>query len=200
MTEEHPLEDVLHTAVEKADGSEVSVGDLLEEYGARSFGPVFLILGLLTILPPLGGIPGLPAVVAFVILLFSVQMLFGRDHIWLPGFVRDLSISGGKISKAEDTSKGTLKFIDRMITERLKWVTSGPAQYAAALLVSLMALIMIPLELVPFAVAVPGAAICMVGMALLARDGVLMLLAFALSAIALGVLISFSPLGSMFGA
>ena len=82
-----------------------------------------------------------------------------------------------------------------MITERLKWATSGPAQYAAASLVSLMALIMIPLELVPFAVAVPGAAISMVGVALLARDGALMLLAFSLSVIALGVLIAFSPLG-----
>lgn len=200
MSEEQPLENVLETAVEKADGGEISVGDLLEEYGARSFGPVFLILGLLTILPPLGGIPGLPAAVGVIILLFSLQMVFGRSHIWLPGFVRDLSIKGEKIEKAEDKSEGTRKFIDRMITERLSWATSGPAHYAAAVLVSLMALIMIPLELVPFAVAVPGAAICMVGMALLARDGVLMLLAFALSAIALGVLISFSPLGSMFGA
>ncbi|MFC6196508.1 exopolysaccharide biosynthesis protein [Ponticaulis profundi] len=199
MADTQPLEHVLETAAEEAEGEKVSVGDLLDLYSHRSFGPIFLLLGLLTVVPPLGGIPGLPAAVGVVILLFSLQMIFGAEHIWLPDFIEKLSIKKDKIETANEKSKGVLKFIDQLITERLEWATSGPAKYVAAILVSVMALAMIPLELVPFAVAIPGTAICMVGVALLARDGALMLLAYALSAIAIGVLVVFSPLGSWLG-
>tara|TARA_B100000678_G_scaffold288313_1_gene296533 strand:+ start:11827 stop:12429 length:603 start_codon:yes stop_codon:yes gene_type:complete len=199
MADEQPLEHVMEKAADEAEGKEVSVGDMMELYGTRSFGPIFVILGLLVVVPPIGAIPGLPAVVGLVILLFSVQMLFGKSHIWLPGFIRDLSIDGDKVKKAEDKAEPTLKSIDKLITERLSFLTSGPAEYVAAVLVSFMALVLIPLELVPFAVAAPGAAITMVGVALLAKDGALMLIAYTLSAVAIAVLVMFSPLKSMLG-
>jgi len=62
-------------------------------------------------------------------------------------------------------------------------------------LVSLMALALIPLELVPFAVAIPGWAISMIGLALMARDGAVMLAAFAVAATAIFVLIAYGPFG-----
>jgi len=199
MADEQPLEHVMEKAADEAEGKEVSVSDMMELYGTRSFGPIFVILGLLVVVPPIGAIPGLPAVVGLVILLFSVQMLFGKSHIWLPGFIRDLSIEGDKVKKAEDKVEPTLESIDKLITERLSFLTSGPAEYVAAVLVSFMALVLIPLELVPFAVAAPGAAITMVGVALLAKDGALMLIAYTLSAVAIAVLVMFSPLKSMLG-
>ncbi|MAP94584.1 MAG: hypothetical protein CMK07_06485 [Ponticaulis sp.] len=199
MADTQPLEHVMEKAADEAEGQDVSIGDLMELYGTRSFGPIFVLLGLVVVVPPIGAIPGLPAAVGVVLLLFSVQMLFGRSHIWLPGFIENLSISGEKVTKAEDKAAPALSFVDRMITERLAFLASGPAQYAAAVLVSLMALIMIPLELVPFAVAAPGAAITLVGVALLAKDGALMLIAYLISAVALGVLIWFTPLKSMIG-
>ena len=189
----------MEKAADEAEGGTVSVNDLMHLYGSRSFGPIFVLLGLVVVVPPLGAVPGLPAVVGVVILLFSAQMLFGRSHIWLPGFIGNLSIKGDKVTKAEDKAAPTLRFIDKMITERMSFLTSGPAEYAAAILVSFMALVMIPLELVPFAVAAPGAAITMVGVALLAKDGALMLLAYTLSAVAVGVLVPYSPLGSLLG-
>ncbi|MEZ6022336.1 MAG: exopolysaccharide biosynthesis protein [Hyphomonadaceae bacterium] len=78
-TAQHPLEDVISTAIENADGDKVTVGELLDLYQHRSFGPIFTVLGLLTIIPPLSGIPGLPSVAALIIILFSVQMLLGMS-------------------------------------------------------------------------------------------------------------------------
>lgn len=86
-----------------------------------------------------------------------------------------------------------------MVTERLEWATGGAARYAAAVLVTLLSLALIPLELVPFAVAIPGVAISVIGLALMARDGALMLLAYALCAVAGFVLVRFSPLAGMIG-
>ena len=62
-----------------------------------------------------------------------------------------------------------------------------------------IALALIPLELVPFAVAIPGVAISVIGLALMARDGVLMLTAYALCAVAGFVLLKYSPLAGMIG-
>lgn len=160
---------------------------------------MFVLLGLLTVVPPLGAIPGLPAVMGGVILLFSVQMLFGSRHIWLPGFITKFCFDGDKLTAAERKAEPTLKFIDGLVTARLRFLTTGPAEFAAAILVSIMAVTMIPLELVPFAVAAPGAAITMVGVALLAKDGALMLLAYAISGVAIAVLFHFSPWNALFG-
>lgn len=184
MDNEHPVESVISRAIKDTDGDTVSVSDLLDLFEDRSFGPIFLLLGLLVVLPPLGGIPGLPAVVGVLILLFSLQRLLGRSHIWLPSFIGDLSISKSKLQSAEGKAQPALAAADSMITDRLSWVINGPSRYLAFVLVSLLALLMIPLELVPFAVALPGAAIALVGAALFSRDGALMILAYATSAAA----------------
>jgi hypothetical protein len=42
-----------------------------------------------------------------------------------------------------------------LVRERLEWATGGTARYAAAVLVTLLSRALIPLELVPFAVAIP---------------------------------------------
>ncbi len=193
MADQHPLEDVLRRAIRDTDGDKTSIGDLMDLYGQRSFGPVFTLLGLLTVAPPLGAIPGLPAAVGVVILLFSAQILSGRRHIWLPRFLEDLSIGKDRLETAHDKSKGILRRIDGLVTDRLEWAAGDRARYGSAVLVSLMALLMIPLELVPFAVALPGAAITMVGLALTARDGALMLLAYALAGTSIFVLLRYSP-------
>lgn len=188
-----PLENVLETAIEEGGDGKISVGDLLDMFGHRSFGPIITLLGLLVVLPPIGAIPGLPAVVGLIILLFSMQILIGADHIWMPSFVEKQSIEASKLEEAEDNVKPWLKRIDRMITERLAWATGKPATYLAAVAVSILALLMIPLELVPFAVAAPGAAIVLFGLALVARDGALMLAGFAATAAAVTITILFVP-------
>ncbi|HAE25867.1 MAG TPA: hypothetical protein DCG58_01800, partial [Hyphomonas adhaerens] len=85
------------------------------------------------------------------------------------------------------------------ITERLTWATDKIATYGAALAVSLLSLLMIPLELVPFAVAAPGTAIVLFGLALVARDGALMLAGFAAAAAAISVAVFLVPWGTVAG-
>jgi len=194
-----PLENVLETAIEEGGEGTISVGDLLNMFGHRSFGPIITLLGLLVVLPPLGGIPGLPAVIGVIILLFSIQILFGADHIWMPSFVEKRSIETSKLKEAEDKVKPWLERIDRMITERIAWATGSVATYLAAVAVSLLAMLMIPLELVPFAVAAPGVAIVLFGLALVAKDGALMLAGFAATAAALTITVMFVPWGQVAG-
>jgi hypothetical protein len=47
---------------------------------------------------------------------------------------------------------------------------------------------MIPLNFVPFGVVIPGLVVCILGLGITARDGVIMLLGFTLSAGAAGLI------------
>ena len=194
-----PLESVLDTAIEDCNQEKVTIGALLDMFGDRSFGPVIILLGLLVSVPPLGGIPGLPILVGAIILLFSLQIVFGARHIWMPEIIQEQGIECSKLEDARSRVKPWLRRIDRMITERLTWATGRIATYGAALSVSMLSLLMIPLELVPFAVAAPGMAIVLFGLALVARDGALMLAGFAGTAGAFGLAVFMVPWNTMTG-
>jgi len=181
----HPLEEVLHKAIAETDGDKVSVGDILELFEHRSFAPVFTLAGLSVVIPPLGAIPILPAIVGLMTMIFSVQIVIGRSYIWMPDWIRSMAIDRQTLKKAAKRSESTFAFIDQMFTERLVFLTGDISTRLAAGLITLLAALLIPLELVPFAVAVPGVAISLFGLALLARDGAIMLLAFLTSGFAL---------------
>src|SRR5690625_879923 len=61
----------------------VSVEDNLPSIGDRSYGPFLMLPGLIAG-SPAGGVPGLPTTLAAATILFSVQMLLGRQHSWNP--------------------------------------------------------------------------------------------------------------------
>lgn len=194
-----PLENVLERTINEIDEDEITFGDVLDLFGDRSFGPIIAFLGLLVVLPPLGAIPGLPAIIGLVIILFSAQIIFGANHIWVPGFIKKRSISKEKLKQADKKAKPWLKRIDKMISERLQVLTGRASVVVASIVVSLLAFLMIPLELVPFAVAAPGVAVVLFGLAFVARDGVLMLLGYLAAAAATTFTVIVVPWSKIFG-
>lgn len=176
----HPLEDLLDEAIEASHGGKISLADLLDHYGTRSFGPILVILSL-AIISPIGGIPILPIVFGGVIILLSAQILIGHTHVWLPARLRNAAIDREKAKKWRASAQRTLARIDRLIQSRLHWAAGRTAQWLAAICLIFLSLTMIPLELVPFGVTAPGIAILCFGAGLTARDGVLMLLGFVVT-------------------
>lgn len=181
MDEEEPAQEMLETITDEVDGDKVSVADIMDTFGSKSFGPVLLLLGLIVVLPPMGAIPGIPAIVGLVIILFSKQIVFGRDHIWLPQYLENRSIARNKLEAAKNNAKPYLKYVDMLIAPRMTWLFEGPSLVLVGVVVSILALSMIPLELLPFAVALPGAAIAQFGLAITSRDGILLIGALIVS-------------------
>ncbi len=66
--------------------------------------------------------------------------------------------------------------IDFLVAERLTLFTGKIGQRLTALACVIHALLMIPLEVVPFAVTLPGSALILFGLAVTGRDGFFMLL------------------------
>ena len=195
--EPHSMGDVLGELDElAANHDEVRVADVLDDFGARSFGPFIMIPAMLEI-TPVGGIPGVPTVLALFIALIAVQLLIGRDHVWMPQFVQRRAVGSKKLHKAVGKLKGMANFLDRHSKGRLEGLTKGTAIKLVAAVIIALCCTVPPLEFLPFASTIPMLAIAVLGLALTVRDGALLLgsLLFAGLATALGLATYFGSSG-----
>lgn len=195
--EPHSMGDVLGELDElAANHDEVRVADVLDDFGARSFGPFIMIPAVLEI-TPVGGIPGVPTVLALFIALIAVQLLIGRDHVWMPQFVQRRAVGSKKLHKAVGKLKGMANFLDRHSKGRLEGLTKGTAFKLVAAVIIALCCTVPPLEFLPFASTIPMLAIAVLGLALTVRDGALLLgsLLFAGLATALGLATYFGSSG-----
>src|SRR5690606_13121348 len=153
----------LHEAAEK-EGT-VSVNDVVAALGDRGWGP-FLFVPAVIEMSPIGGIPGVPTLLATIIAIFAVQIAWGRGHMWLPGFLGRRSVSSDRMRKAIEKVRPVGKWLDRWFHGRLPRLTTDRATRAAAIATLLLCLTVPPLELLPFASTAPMAAIAMFGVGL----------------------------------
>ncbi|WP_111413526.1 exopolysaccharide biosynthesis protein [Billgrantia lactosivorans] len=159
----------------------VTLGDVLNEVGRRSFAPLLLVPGIITLLPVVGDIPGVPTLMALLVLLVAVQLLFRAQHFWIPRFLLQRSISKEKLDKAIRWSRRPARFVDNLIKPRLTFLTQGAGIVAVALACIAIALAMPPMEVVPFTANGAGLALTMFGLSLMSHDGLLAALAFTLT-------------------
>ena len=65
--------------------TQVSVRELREVVGRRSFAPLLLAASIVGF-TPLGGIPGVPTTLATIVVIIAVQIVMGFESLWLPRF------------------------------------------------------------------------------------------------------------------
>ena len=159
-----------------ANGARVSVADVMETLGPRSFGPLILVPGLIGI-SPIGAIPGLPGVMALIVLIVTAQILVGMDHAWLPGALMRRAMPAARLMRAVSAIRPYARLVDRLLWPRLSFLTRGIFLYVIAALCLMVALVTPIIELVPMAGIVPNAAIVAFGLAVTAHDGVWALIA-----------------------
>ncbi len=184
------LGDILDRFEELAEQeSRVAVADMVDAVGTRSYGP-FLIVPALIELSPIGGVPGVPTALAALVALFAVQMLLGRRRLWMPGWVARRGLAAPRLTRLVAAVRPMAERVDRWFHGRLRALTSGVGVRVAALVCIALAMLVPPLELFPFASSAPMGAIALIGLALLVRDGALMVLASLLACGAVWLLVS----------
>lgn len=177
------------TGAGDGEGDEISVAEILRSVGQRSFGPMLLVPGLI-VLSPISGIPGVPTLGGIVVLLIAGQLLIGRQCFWVPQFIQRRTVSRRRMRQAGRFLMAVARVVDKVVKPRLVFPVRRPFNYAVAAACVLIALVMPPLEAIPFANVVTAAAITAFGLALVAYDGVLALLAFALTGLSFWFLFS----------
>ena len=176
--------------LEKAGTAErVDVESMLEAVGRSSFGALLLLCGLVT-LSPLDIIPGIPTLIALGVFLVCVQLLAGRRHFWLPAWLLRQSIARQRFRKALAWLRKPARFGDRLVRPRLTALAGDAAVKAIAVGCIVVAMAMPVMEVVPFSANLAGIALTAFGLAIIAHDGLLALVAFAATAAGVVVIAS----------
>jgi hypothetical protein len=163
----------------EGDG-EVAIADILDSIGQRSFGPLLLVPGLI-VLSPIAGIPGVGTASGIVIFLIAGQMLIGRRHFWLPGFIRRRTIERGRLEKSLRALRPVARIVDKILRPRLDFLTRRPFVYVVAATCVALSFMLPVLDMVPFTSLAPASAIAAFGLSIIAHDGAVAAIAFLLS-------------------
>lgn len=181
------LEQLLDRIAEAArDRERVTLDEIIESVGRRSFGPLLLLAGVLTV-SPLSGIPGMPTTMGIFTMLIGSQLLLGRKYFWLPRWLLKRSVARNRLEKALKWLRPPARYIDRLLRPRLAFMLQGPGIYAIALICTMMAVTMPFMEVVPFSVNGVGAALATFGVAMIANDGLVVLIAFTFTILSFGL-------------
>jgi len=164
------------------DACHVSVGSIIHVVGDRSFAPLLMLVGMLLV-SPLSGVPTFPSMVAGIVLLVTLQMLYGRRHFWLPARLLKVQVPCDKLDTALTWLQRPARFIDRITRQRLVVLVRGPSIYLIALICLVIACLLPLMELILFSSSLAGAVLVVFGVALVARDGLLALLGFSATAV-----------------
>lgn len=176
-TRGHDLEDLLGQIEALADRDDrVRLRDLHDLIGVRAFGPLLLVMALVA-LTPIGAVPALPTALAIAVTLIAGQVVLGRNRLWLPDFVERRHVSAKKLKASVRALSRPARWLDTVVRPRLERLTEPPFDRVVALVCVAIALMIPPLEFVPFGVAAPALALALMGLALTARDGLVVILA-----------------------
>ena len=166
----------LRSLVLNTEGEEVSVRELLQAIGRRAYGPVLMLLGFIAV-SPLTIIPGANWFVATLTLIFALQIVVGLRTPWLPKSALDFSFKRSLLVQGAGAGEKYAHMVDALVRPRLHFLTEAPFVQVVAMLCVMAALITYPLGVVPLGPLLPSLTILLFGLALTARDGVVLLLA-----------------------
>jgi hypothetical protein len=173
------LSDVLDQLTSAIHGESIRVEEVVETLGNRSFASLMLIFSLIST-SPASAIPGITAVVAAITFLLVVQMIAGRDHIWLPRFVMRRKMSTAKLCRGVGWIRKPVRFAERFLKARLTFLFHRPWLWLPLILILGLTLFMPFMEIVPTSGSIASAVIALFAAGLLTRDGLLVVLSLVL--------------------
>jgi len=151
-------------------------------FGERAFGPLFMILALLQLLPT-GLIPFVTGAVGVLTLLFSLQLLVGATSLWVPNKVRVLKMDAGKVASASAKARPYIVRMSKWVKPRASFLTDSLiARRIIALCGAALGVMIIFLGFIPGAPTPAAIAIFLLGVGLIVRDGWVVLLSYLLTA------------------
>ena len=163
------------------DGSGwLRLGDIVTALGDRGYGILIFILALPNVLPLY--IPGLSALFGIPLALIALQMMLGLPRPWLPQSLLRRPLRRQEFARITHRILPWLLRLERLLKPRLPALTSLWAERAIGLFAFVLA-IMLALP-IPFTGIPLGAALALMGIGLLERDGLVLMAGAAAGALA----------------
>jgi hypothetical protein len=188
--------DLLAETLKSLEGSQVSGGDLMNQFQRRSYGGVLLILSLLAM------VPGISVFAVVAMIEPAFQLFMGLPAPVFPGFIQSRQVGVSGLQKWGMTISHGIKRLETLVVPRWPSLSNDLARRVIGLVVLLLGFVVaIPF---PFSNFPPALATICFALGLLERDGLMILIASVLSIIAFTIgftvfYIVLSWLGSFFG-
>ncbi|HBB82903.1 MAG TPA: exopolysaccharide biosynthesis protein exod [Sulfitobacter sp.] len=161
------------------DDRQITVEEIINCLGKHSFASTILAFSLIST-SPASGIPGVTAFVGLVVMFLVVQMIVGRDSLWLPGFIMRRDIAADKLREGVKWLRRPVRFVDRFLHERTTFLLHRPWIYLPLIMVLLLTMFMPFMEIVPTSGSIASAMIAIFAAGYLMRDGRVVILAMVL--------------------
>ncbi|GAM97510.1 exopolysaccharide synthesis, exoD [alpha proteobacterium U9-1i] len=173
-TEANNLTGVLEEIADKVDHDDsadsLTLGEVFESVGRRSYGPLLLVIGLFAI-SPATVLPGMTWFAAALTLLVAGQMALGMKRIWMPQKALSACLPRQAVHNGMEKARPWARRVDAVLKPRLTFLAKPPFVNLVALFCIAAALITFPLGLIPLAPIVPGLAVVFFGLGMTAQDG-----------------------------
>lgn len=178
-----PLGEALEELLRSEDERGPSIGEITEAVGEKGFGLILMVLSLPSALPVPA--PGYSTPFGIVIALIALQMILGRQALWVPKRLKNVRIKPSLAWTMLGAASRFLKKIERWIRPRQRWIRSRPGQAALAAVILIMAcLMMLP---IPLTNTFPAMVIFLIGVGLSEEDGLLAIAAFGVGLLAVAL-------------
>lgn len=177
-----PLSQQLAQIADEAGPDRLTFAELAVHLDARAWGGLLFLFAAINVLPlP----PGTSAFFAIPLLIVSGQMVFGRATPWFPARLNRRGVSKQLLQRLVSKMSRVEHLIERFFKPRLPRLSGHVAERVIGAICFVLALIAgIPIPL--FHVA-PAGAILLFGLALIYRDGALVIIAAIAAIVALAI-------------
>jgi hypothetical protein len=177
-----PLSKRLAQIIEDNQAERLSFTELAAQLHSRAWGGLLFIFAAINVLPlP----PGTSVFFAIPLLIVSAQMVLGRASPWFPARIDRRGVRKTELERLIAKIQGVEARIERVLKPRLASLTGPTATRVIGIVCFLLALLAaIPIPLFHIA---PAAAILLFGLALIYRDGALVIAAAVAAVLSLAV-------------
>lgn len=185
------LREALDGAIARIGGDTVTLREMIGLIGEQGLLLICALLTLPFLLPV--SIPGVSTVFGLAIILIGLGIAANRTP-WLPRRIMDRPLDAEKLVATLRRGSDIVARIERVIRPRLTFLTEGGLtnRVNALAIVWGAILLCLPLGLVPFSNTLPAIAILFLAVAMSQRDGVFVLLGYAMLVV---TMVYFTALG-----
>ena len=162
---------ILDRLTEAESGDRVSIGEIMASLQGRAFALLLVLLGLpnsLPMPPPIALISG------FLVAFLAFQLMLGFRVPWLPQRVQRLTVGRAALDATLKRARPYVVAMERLSRPRLSMFDTAVSMRIVGLLLLLLSIAMI--VAVPVIGQIPlGIAVCLIGLGLVERDGVIVI-------------------------
>jgi len=176
---------LIGAANRRRETARVSVEEILSELGDRSFAWAALVFALANMVP---APPGSTLIMAAPLPIVTAQMALGAHHLHLPGFVRRRTVRRDALKRTIVRLGPLIRPVERVLRpRRAAMFTRRNERLIGLALFAVAVALYIPL---PLSGGFPAFALVVSALALLERDGVVMMVGLGLGAASIAVTVA----------